>query len=140
MYFSPILAAVENTATIEQTSTTTTIPDAGTVADASATMVNNPPRGGGLMSMMPIIIVFAVMIFFMMRSQKKQAQKHQQMLDKVMRGTKVLLNSGMYGTVTEVKPDSFVVEIADKVRVEVVKNGISNVITEEKDANPKADK
>ena len=93
-----------------------------------------------LTGMLPIIIVFAVMIFFMMRSQKKQAQKRQQMIDQVVKGTRVLLNSGMYGTIVEVKSNSFVVEIADRVQVEVVKNGIADLAVDPKEADPKAAK
>ena len=60
-----------------------------------------------LTGMLPIIIVFAVMIFFMMRSQKKQQQKRQEMLDKIVKGSRVLLNSGMLGNVVEVREKTF---------------------------------
>ena len=86
------------------------------------------------------ILAAAEMIFFMMRSQKKQAQKRQQMIDQVVKGTRVLLNSGMYGTIVEVKSNSFVVEIADRVQVEVVKNGIADLAADPKEADPKAAK
>ena len=91
-----------------------------------------------LTGMLPIIIVFAVMIFFMMRSQKKQQQKRQEMLDKIVKGSRVLLNSGMLGNVVEVREKTFVVEIADKVQVEVVKNGVADVVEEQAAAEKKA--
>lgn len=87
--------------------------------------------GGGLMQMVPIFLVFGVMIFFMMRSQKKQQQKRQQMLDQVAKGTKVLLSSGIVGTISAVKENGYLVEIADGVRVEVVKNGIADIVSAE---------
>ncbi|MBQ4337777.1 MAG: preprotein translocase subunit YajC [Lentisphaeria bacterium] len=89
------------------------------------------PAGGGLMGMLPIFIIFGVMIFFMMRSQKKQQQKREQMLSKIAKGTKVVLASGFLGTIAEVREKTFLVEIANNVRVEVVQAGIGDVIPEE---------
>ena len=115
MSFMSILAAAETAAPAAAQTTTTVVADGAAAAPGAAAQ----PQPNMLTGMLPIIIVFAVMIFFMMRSQKKQAQKRQQMIDQVVKGTRVLLNSGMYGTIVEVKSNSFVVEIADRVQVEV---------------------
>lgn len=85
------------------------------------------PQGNPWMSMLPFILIFVVMIFFMNRSQKKQMQKRQEMMEKITKGTKVLLTSGIYGTVTEVREDSMMVEIADNVRIRVNNSGIAGV-------------
>lgn len=89
------------------------------------------PQGNPWMQLIPFIAVFAVMMFFMSRSQKKQQQKRQQMLDRIVKGSRVLLQSGMMGTVVEVKEGSFIVEIAEKVSVEVVINGIADLVESE---------
>lgn len=83
------------------------------------------------MGMLPMFIIFGVMIFFMIRSQKKQQQKREQMISKIAKGTKVILASGFLGTIEEVREKTFIVEIANNVRVEVVQAGIGDVITEE---------
>ena len=93
------------------------------------------PAGAGWQTMIPFIAVFAVMLFFMSRSQKKQQQKRQQMLDRIVKGSRVLLQSGMMGTVVEVKEKSFIVEIAEKVSVEVVVNGIADLVEEDGENN-----
>ena len=44
-------------------------------------------------------------------------------------GDRVLvLNNGIYGTVTEVKDKTYMVEIADKVVVEALKSGVAEVV------------
>ena len=88
-------------------------------------------EGGGSawLQMLPFILIFVVMIFFMNRSQKKQMQKRQEMLDKITKGAKVLLSSGIYGTVDAVQEDAMIVEIASGVKVKVAKAGIADVVT-----------
>ena len=75
-----------------------------------------------------MLVVLGVMFFFTFRSQKKQQQKRQQMLDTIVKGTRIMLNNGIYGTVTEVKDKTYMVEIADKVVVEALKSGVAEVI------------
>ena len=92
-----------------------------TVGDAAAAQQQPNPW----MSILPFILIFAVMIFFMNRSQKKQMAKRQEMMDRITKGTAVVLTSGVYGKVAEVREDSFIVEIADNVRIRVNKSGIA---------------
>lgn len=75
-----------------------------------------------------MLLVLGVMFFFTFRSQKKQQQKRQQMLDTIVKGTRIMLSSGIYGTVTEVKDKTCMVEIADKVVVEALKSGVSEIV------------
>ena len=128
-------AVAENAPAAASGSVTVNTQAAGTAAGTAA---QNAPQPSMWTGMLPIIIVFAVMIFFMMRSQKKQQQKRQEMLDKIVKGSRVLLNSGMLGNVVEVREKTFVVEIADKVQVEVVKNGVADVVEEQAAAEKKA--
>ena len=86
-----------------------------------------PQQPNPLMSILPFILIFVVMIFFMNRSQKKQMAKRQEMMDKITKGTVVLLNSGIYGKIAEVREDCFMVEIADNVKIRVSKTGIAGI-------------
>ncbi len=76
--------------------------------------------------LMPILLI-VVMIFIFSRSNKKQQQKRMEMLDRIVKGSRVLLNSGVYGKVVEVREKEFLVEIAENVKVLVIKNGIASV-------------
>lgn len=95
-------------------------------------------KGGVPWDMIIMVGVFALMFFLMYRSNKKQQQKRQEMLDRVVKGAKVMLNSGVYGKIVEVRDDAFVVEIAPNVNVLVIKNGIASV--EDEAANSKESK
>ncbi|QSH40993.1 preprotein translocase subunit YajC [Lentisphaerota bacterium ZTH] len=91
-------------------------------------------QGGGWLPLLGPIIVFGVMIFFMIRSQKKQAAKRQQMLDHIKKGDRVVAAGGIHGNIVEVKDKTFIVQIAENVKVEVSKGGVSGIFNEAGDA------
>ena len=105
---------------------------AAQAAPAAAGKPQNP-----IMSFMPIIVIMVVFMFFMSRSQKKQQQKRQEMIDRTVKGTRVLLASGIRGVIDEVRDNEFVVEIAPNVKITVVKNGVAEVEVEEAKAEEK---
>ena len=82
---------------------------------------------------------FILMFWMMSRSNKKQQQKREQLLDSIVKGTEVMLASGIYGKVTAVQDKIFTVEIADRVFVKVNRAGIHEVIQPEAPAAPAAD-
>ena len=84
-------------------------------------------------SMIVPVGLIVVMILLFSRANKKQQKQRQEMMNKIVKGTKVLLNSGVYGKIVEVKENDFVVEIAENVRVLVVKEGIARVEEEKKE-------
>ena len=88
----------------------------------------------------PMIMIFVVMIFFMSRSQKKQMAKRQEMMDKIAKGTKVLLTSGIYGTVDAVNENSMIVEIASGVKIKVAKAAIAGIDSPVENAKPESGK
>ncbi len=89
------------------------------------------PAAGGtdiLVQMLPFILIFIIMYFLLIRPQQRRVKAHQEMVKNVRRGDTVVLNSGMIGKVTKVIDDNEAeVEIADGVKVKVVKSAIADV-------------
>jgi preprotein translocase subunit YajC len=89
------------------------------------------PAAGGtdiLVQMLPFILIFIIMYFLLIRPQQRRVKVHQEMIKNVRRGDTVVLNSGMIGKVTKVIDDNEAeVEIADGVKVKVVKSAIADV-------------
>jgi preprotein translocase subunit YajC len=87
------------------------------------------PGGADLLiQMMPFVLIFIIMYFLLIRPQQKRVKAHQEMVRNVRRGDTVVLNSGMVGKVSKVIDDNEAeVEIADNVRVRVIKAMISDV-------------
>ncbi len=86
-------------------------------------------EGGALGAFFPIILIFVVFYFLLIRPQQKKAKQHREMLGMVKRGDRVLTGGGIIGTVTRVKEnDELVLEIADGVKVSVLRGTIADII------------
>ncbi len=77
---------------------------------------------------LPLILIFAIMYFLLIRPQQKKMKEHQAMVAAVRRGDPVVTQGGLIGKVTKVKDDAEIeVELAENVKVRVVKSTIANV-------------
>ncbi len=86
-------------------------------------------EGGAIAQFVPLILIFAIMYFLLIRPQQKKAKEHQAMVDALRRGDQVVTQGGIIGKVSKVKEDGEIeVEIADGVRVRVVKATIAQVL------------
>lgn len=90
------------------------------------------PAGGQemLSSFLPLILIFVVFYFLLIRPQQKRMKAHKEMLGQLRRGDKVVTSGGIIGTVSKVDSETEVVlEIAEGVRVRVVRGTIQEIIT-----------
>jgi preprotein translocase subunit YajC len=87
--------------------------------------------GPGLItSLIPFILIFAIMWFLLIRPQQKKMKEHRAMVEGLRRGDQIVTAGGVVGKVTKVKEDGEVeVEIADGVKVRVVKSTVSAVVS-----------
>ncbi len=88
--------------------------------------------GGDMFSFfVPIILIFVVFWFLLIRPQQQKQKRHQAMLAAIRRNDRVVTGGGIVGTVTKVSADDneLTVEIADKVRVKVLRGTISEVLS-----------
>ncbi len=86
--------------------------------------------GGGLGSFLPFILLFVGMWFLIIAPQRKRQKAHEKMLSELKSGDTVVTSGGIYGTITNVKDDRFVVRIADNTKVEIGKSFVANRIVE----------
>ncbi len=82
-------------------------------------------QGNLLGLVLPIVIFILIFYFLIIRPQKKRQKEHQQLIDSLRRGDQVVTIGGIFGTVRDIKPDSFILEISDGVKIRVLKSAIS---------------
>ena len=76
----------------------------------------------------PMILIFVAFWFLLIAPQRKKQKEHAKMLQALEKGAKVKTIGGVYGTVTGVKDDRFVLRIAENVKIEVAKEAVASKI------------
>ena len=100
----------------------------------SATSAGAPGApGGGLFgaggSMIAVyVLLFAAMYFFMIAPQRKKQKEHEKLLASLQSGDEVVTSGGIYGVITNVKDDRFIVRIAENTKIEVGKGFVQSVV------------
>jgi len=80
--------------------------------------------------LLPILGMLLIFYFLMIRPQQKRQKEIQKMISGVKKGDRVLTASGLYGTVAGVKDDVLVLQIADNVKVEMIKSAVTGVVAQ----------
>lgn len=84
-------------------------------------------QGGGFAAFVPIILMFVIFYFLLIRPQQKKAKSHQEMINNLKKGDRVITSGGIHGTITSLDETTATVEIADKVRVKVTRGSIAGL-------------
>jgi preprotein translocase subunit YajC len=87
-----------------------------------------------------MVVLFGVFYFFLIRPQQQKAKKHREVLAALRRGDRVVTAGGMIGTISKVINDrELQVEIADGVRVRVLRGMVSEVLARTEPADDQDD-
>jgi preprotein translocase subunit YajC len=91
------------------------------------------PQSFSFVSFVPLIAIFAIFYFLIIRPQSKKMKDHQELVNNLKTGNKVVTNGGIIGVVKEVlvKENQVEIEIAEGVRVKIMKNYVSDFVQEE---------
>ena len=88
-----------------------------------------PGGSGGMMNMMlPMVLIFGIMYFMMIRPQQRKEKERRALINNLKSGTRVLFSGGIVGTITNVKDATFMVKIAENVKIEVARGAVSRVL------------
>ena len=97
-------------------------------------MVQASPAGGAggtaglLMGILPWLLIFVIFYLLMIRPQQRRVKEHQAAIAAVKKGDDVITGGGIRGRVTKVTEDEAEVEVAQGVKIRVVKSTISQVL------------
>ena len=104
---------------------------------AAAASANPNSASAILIGILPWLLIFVIFYVLLIRPQQKRAKEHQEAIASIKKGDEVITGGGIRGKVTRVSDDDAEVEIAQGVRVRVVKGTLSQVLT--KSAKPAND-
>lgn len=85
--------------------------------------------GGGdfFIQIMPFLLIFVIMYFLIIRPQQRRLKEHRDMVASLRRGDTVVTAGGLIGKVTKVDEGEVQVEVAQGVKLKVVRSTISEV-------------
>lgn len=99
---------------------------------------------GGMNGLIMIVLMFVVFYLLLIRPQQKKAKEHQKMLDAIGKGAEIVTNGGLIGRVVLVKDNVLTLELADKIRVRVLRSQVAGlfetVVKSDKGSENKAEK
>jgi preprotein translocase subunit YajC len=99
------------------------------------TMVQAAPAGqsggtaGLLLGIAPWLLIFVIFYILMIRPQQRRVKEHQAAIAAVKKGDEVITGGGIRGRVTKVSDEEAEVEIANGVRVRVIKSTLTGVMS-----------
>ncbi len=110
--------------------TTPAVPagSSGGPASTASSGTLTPQQPGGLMAFAPFILMFVVLYFLVLRPQQKKIKEQQNMLGSLKHGDDVITASGLLGKVTGITEKVVTLEVADNVRVKMLKNQVTQVV------------
>jgi len=79
--------------------------------------------------LVPFILIFAVFYFIVILPAKKQQKKKDALISALNKGDRIVTTGGIYGTVVTVEDDSFLIKVAENVKIRVTKTSIAGPVT-----------
>jgi preprotein translocase subunit YajC len=92
-----------------------------------------PGQSGGaaqlLVGIAPWLLIFVIFYILMIRPQQRRVKEHQTAIAAVKKGDDVITGGGIRGRVTKVSDDEAEVEIAQGVKIRVIKSTLTQVLS-----------
>lgn len=75
----------------------------------------------------PLLFIGIIFYFLLIRPQQKQRKEHQALISSLKTGDKVVTSSGIHGIIANVKERTFLVKVADNVKIEIDKAAVTGI-------------
>ncbi|MFH1152252.1 MAG: preprotein translocase subunit YajC [Pseudomonadota bacterium] len=85
-------------------------------------------QAGGFTAFIPLILMFVIFYFLLIRPQQKKAKEHQNMINNLKKGDRVITSGGIHGTIVSLEDSTVSIEIAEKIRIKVNRGNIGGLL------------
>jgi len=72
-----------------------------------------------------IVLLIAIFYFLIMRPQRRQQKRHQELMQELKRGDKVITTGGIYGIVESLSDDSVVLKVESGATIRVARASVA---------------
>jgi preprotein translocase subunit YajC len=81
-----------------------------------------------LVQLIPFVVIFGIFYLLIIMPARKKQKQHQNMINSLKGGERIITAGGVYGTVTRVLDDRFVIQVDGNTKIEITKGSISTVL------------
>jgi preprotein translocase subunit YajC len=81
-----------------------------------------------LVQLIPFVVIFGIFYLLIIMPARKKQKQHQNMINSLKGGERIITAGGVYGTVTRVMDDRFVIQVDGNTKIEITKGSISTVL------------
>lgn len=94
------------------------------------------PGGLGAMGgmLIPMILVFVIFYFLLIMPQRRKQKKHQEQIEQLKPGDKVITSGGIHGTIMGKQEDKIELRIASNTKIDISKNAIAVILGKKTEA------
>jgi len=90
--------------------------------------MNGATQSNMLVQLIPFVVIFVIFYLLIILPARKKQKQHQNMISSLKGGERIITAGGIYGTVTRVMDDRFVVQVDGNAKIEITKGSISTVL------------
>ena len=89
-----------------------------------------PPEGAGetgnstIYMVVFLVLIFAIFYFLAIRPQRKRQKQHQEMVEMLHKGDKVITAGGIYGQIESLSEDSIVLKIESGTTIRIARSSV----------------
>ncbi len=86
-----------------------------------------PAGGGGLISaIIWMVLLVAIFYFLLLRPQQKQKKQHQEFIESLKKGDKVITSGGIIGEIKSIEDDVVTLKVSEGTLIKVLKQSITS--------------
>jgi preprotein translocase subunit YajC len=94
------------------------------------------PQGNFMTALLPFVLVFVIFYLLIIMPQRKKQKKHQQMVENLRAGDRIITTGGIYGSIMGVQKDRIEVKIAANTKIEITKSAVGVILSRSETAPP----
>jgi preprotein translocase subunit YajC len=102
-----------------------------TIAFAQSQAASAAGKPGILESLFPLAVILFIFYFLVGRPQQKRAKEHKGFVEGLKRGDTVITSGGIYGEIAGITDQVITLQIAENVKIKILKSQIAKSAKEE---------
>jgi preprotein translocase subunit YajC len=90
--------------------------------------MNSAPQGNMLVQLIPFVVIFAIFYLLIIMPARKKQKQHQNMINSVKGGERIITAGGIYGTISRIFDDRIEIQVDGNTKLQITKSSIATVL------------